>query len=101
MTDAAAYSYLPKMVQDQVLAGFATLDAMRLGMAQDANKVAKNWFMNSIKAQAMYFVWWIDPANPLAAHLTGQEAIDMTFKSCKDQVKACNRVSDADLSIQM
>ena len=101
MTDAAAYSYLPKMVQDQVLSGFATLDAMRLGMAQDSTTIAKNWFMDSVKAKAVHFVWWIDPANPVAPHLTGQEAIDMTFKCCKDQVAKCTRVSDADLSTQV
>ena len=98
MCDSSAYTYLPKNVQDQVLNAFTCIDGMQLGIGQEASKVSRNSFMESVKKQAVHFVWW-GLADGDGFPISGQPAIDMHLADSKTKISAGTQVAEAVLGI--
>ena len=98
MCESSAYSYLPKNVQDQVLSAFRCMDGLRLGIHQLASQVSRNSLMESVKKQAVHFVWW-GLAGGDGFPISGQAAIDMHLADVKAKIAAGTPVDESVLGI--
>ena len=98
LCESSAYTYLPKNVQDQVLSAFNVIDGMRLGIGQDFAKVSRNSFMECVKKQAVFFVWWGLSAGD-GSPISGQTAIDMHMADTKSKISAGTKVAECVLGI--